>query len=244
VSGYNSIRWRNAIGDHPTLGKNGKQVALILDTYADFKTGQCRPSVARMAERWSLGEATVKRGLAELRGIGAIKVLRSGKGRGSKFATEYQLQMPGIWLTMSLDMAHSELTTNQELKEPGSEDQGVDMAHSEPYKVAEDLESSPALDLSSKAIECPHPSCKHRFPVGLSLDSPGFDAVFKQHYKQHEPNPVASKPAPARPPGLRAPARKPVNKWECSQCGGQFSYLGKGEPSERMCKRCKLQIEG
>jgi hypothetical protein len=251
---YDTFSYMRALRDDRTLTTVEYAVAISISLRAGTDGLNAHPGIELLSQEAKCSTAAVKRALKSLRDMNVIRLTHLGNKRQG-LADTYKCVLPAQW---QIFRDHSDTqkfrdhsdTPNTLLTTVNNTEEFRD--HSDTQKVGGDLESSPALDPSSKAIECPHPSCKHIFPVGLSLDSPEFEAVFKKHYKAHTTKPLgvasgavskapafskapALKPAPARAPGLQG-----GSKWQCSECGGTFSYLHHGT----MCKRCKRSIEG
>jgi hypothetical protein len=248
---YDLGTFQRAVRDDRTLTEHEGWAAFILASHAGTDGLNAHPGTELLAQEMKCGNSTADKALRGLRDKGIIR--RTAKGNKRLGLSDvYRLIPPDGWTFIKVATQPQSEPIKVATQPPNTllstitDDETRDYGCVATVEAREDESTSdvPAPALSSKAIKCPHPTCKKPAPSTDTELQAHLERYHPWLLKQHEPKPVASKPAPARPPGLGAPARKPVNKWECSQCGGQFSYLGKGEPSDRMCKRCKLRIEG
>lgn len=77
------------------LSPTVKLVAAYVSQYADNDGRNTRPGVKRLALETGFGEATIKRSLATLRGLGLLALVRSGSSQGRRAkANEYRLAIP------------------------------------------------------------------------------------------------------------------------------------------------------
>tara|TARA_R100000700_G_scaffold37519_1_gene47793 strand:+ start:5246 stop:5653 length:408 start_codon:yes stop_codon:yes gene_type:complete len=75
------------------LQKVSRQVITLLCNYHNEKTGQCNPSQLRMANDLGVSDRSIRNGLAELRQLGYIDIIKKGNvGLSTKYSIDFKLQ--------------------------------------------------------------------------------------------------------------------------------------------------------
>jgi DNA-binding IclR family transcriptional regulator len=86
------IEWVHEINARPGLHASTVRVGLALVKHVN-ETGHCWPSQATLAQNIAMPDRTVRRGLDELKSIGAIDI-QPGRNRRS---SRYTLKPPFTW---------------------------------------------------------------------------------------------------------------------------------------------------
>ncbi len=75
------------------LQKVSRQVLTLLLNYHNEKTGQCNPSQLRLANDLGVSDRSVRNGLAELRQLGYIDIIKKGNvGFSTQYSIDFKLQ--------------------------------------------------------------------------------------------------------------------------------------------------------
>ncbi|MBA0126305.1 hypothetical protein H0B56_12205 [Haloechinothrix sp. YIM 98757] len=129
-----------------------KFLALILATYADPDGSRVRPGLDVLASVSGQSERSVKRSLAELRGLGLLTVARRGGGRGGQGrTTEHQLTIPVDLLDRVTvldpdERPQSQATQVASRSSSSTPDEPVDNSNPEATQMAPESEAGDAIE--------------------------------------------------------------------------------------------------
>ncbi len=77
------------------MGSTALHVLLALSTYADFKTGECWPSISSLAEMVGVTQVTIRTALKKLQALGLLEVKQRFGEDGRQLSNIYCLVVPG-----------------------------------------------------------------------------------------------------------------------------------------------------
>jgi DNA-binding MarR family transcriptional regulator len=168
-----------------TIGAIGIAIYAVLARYANRRTGECWPAIARIQRTLKLGRSSVKRYLKRLEAAGLITVEERWSEEGDRTSNLYTLLnpepdaiaqrqqtaataiAPGI-----LDVGEGGFTeTPPPVQEEGEGGSTLDPQEPDPENTKKETTKDAApLEQTSRQKTCPHPEAEvHRFADGITI---------------------------------------------------------------------------
>ena len=91
--------WLRAVADARGMSKRAKAVLYALLRFADWRTGECWPSVARLALASGWSERAPQRGIGELARLGVVKLPADRRGGPPGRGTTYRIDLAALLAT-------------------------------------------------------------------------------------------------------------------------------------------------